>query len=285
MSPVAVPADRRFRRSHVRPVRRRARWWSGVRTLFTIATLVGVLLFALYRAETSLRQISMLTIDRIVVSGNDHLSAEAVREALRGMRNQNIVFVDLGLWRQHLLATPWVRDAVLRRSLPSTVRVLVSERQVVALGRVDGDLYLIDESGALLDRYGPAYTELDVPIVDGLTPGVNQPADPARAALASRLLASIAREPELAHLLSQVDVADVRNAAVILKEDAALIYLGQEQFVERLQMYRQLASTLREQVQEIDSVDMRFDDRVYVRPAHQQRRATPVALKTAGSGQ
>jgi hypothetical protein len=58
----------------------------------------------------------------------------------------------------------------------------------------------------------------------------------------------------------------VHNAAVILTGDSAKIQLGEDRFLARLQGYLDLAVTLRERVAEIDSVDLRFDDRIYVRP-------------------
>ena len=53
----------------------------------------------------------------------------------------------------------------------------------------------------------------------------------------------------------------------MLQDDAALLHLGEDKFLERLQSYVDLAPALREQVREIDYVDLRFGDRVYVRPA------------------
>ena len=40
-----------------------------------------------------------------------------------------------------------------------------------------------------------------------------------------------------------------------------------QKFLERLQSYVDLAPALRERVSEIDYVDLRFGERVYVRPA------------------
>jgi hypothetical protein len=67
--------------------------------------------------------------------------------------------------------------------------------------------------------------------------------------------------------VSQIDVADIHNAAVILEGDPAVIYIGTDRFRPRLESYLELAVTLRERVPSIDYVDLRFDDRIYVRPA------------------
>ena len=90
--------------------------------------------------------------------------------------------------------------------------------------------------------------------------------DEPRAGLAARVIAQLKPKPEVLRRLSQIDVSDAHNAAVILAGDPAVIYVGEDQFLPRLQSYVELAAALRERVPEIDSVDLRFDDRIYVRP-------------------
>ena len=140
-------------------------------------------------------------------------------------------------------------------------------------------MYLVDERGILIDQYGPPYSDLDLPIIDGLaTPSSDgTAADTARAELASRVIASIRTKPDLAKKLSQVDVTDLHNASVILNGDPAVIYVGEDQFLQRLQQYVELAPTLRERVPDIDYVDLRFDERIYVRPTGKPGKARDVA--------
>ena len=101
--------------------------------------------------------------------------------------------------------------------------------------------------------------------------------DVARAELAARLIAAVRSRPELARQLSQIDVTDVHNASVILSGDPAVIYVGEDQFLQRLQQYVELAPTLRERVPDIDYVDLRFDERIYVRPTGKPGKARDVA--------
>ena len=61
------------------------------------------------------------------------------------------------------------------------------------------------------------------------------------------------------------DVSRERNVVVMLDEDTTWLHLGAEKFVERLSNYIELAPTLQEQFKEIDYVDLRFDERVYVK--------------------
>jgi cell division septal protein FtsQ len=68
-------------------------------------------------------------------------------------------------------------------------------------------------------------------------------------------------------------VTDPHNAAVLLAGDPALVYLGDERFLARLQSYLDLRDALRARVSAIDYVDVRFDDRIYVHPAGESRKS------------
>ena len=277
MSAVAAPADRRFRRAHVKPARRKRTWrglaWPAIR----YGLVAAVASLAVYRGVQVSANAHLLEVNRIVVHGNERLSKGEVLAVLSGLRGESLLWTDLDAWRRRLLSSPWVRDAALRRSLPATVDVVVSERQPIGIGRINGgDMYLVDERGVIIDQYGPQYADLDLPIIDGLA-ALNQDGsltDERRADLAARLITALRTKPQVARRVSQIDVTDLHNAAVILSGDPAVIQLGEDQFLPRLQGYLELAPALRERVADIDYVDLRFDDRIYVRPA-----SAPSALR------
>lgn len=275
MSTVAAPADRRFRRVHVKPARRKRNRWTLVRPLAQYGVVALVLMYGLYRGSGLAATAHLLRVDHITVRGNERLSKGEVLAVLNGLRGESLLGLDLDRWRTQLLASPWVRDAAVRRSVPSTVEVVVSERQPMGIGRVSGGLYLVDERGVIIDQYGPPYADLDLPIIDGLSAGTDggSSTDEGRAALATRIIAALKARPPIARRLSQIDVTDLHNASVILNGDPAVVEIGEDHFLARLEAYIELAPTLRDLVANIDYVDLRFDDRIYVRPAGKPVRA------------
>ena len=282
---VAAPSDKRFRRSHVRPARRRRPWTGRGWPIARLSVAVALALYGAYRGAHLVLSAEALQVTRITVSGNVRLSKGEIVALMDGLRGQSMVTADLESWRKKLMASPWVGSAAMRRVLPGTIAVAISERQPMGIGRLGDGLYLIDQQGTIIDEFGPNYAEFDLPIIDGLAgpPRDGSPLiDDARAALAARLLFSLEARPDLAKRVSQVDVRDVRDAVVILKNDPALVRLGDDQFVERLQSYLDLAPALRERVADIDYVDLRFDDRIYVRPHTQVRAARGEERKTRG---
>jgi cell division septal protein FtsQ len=153
--------------------------------------------------------------------------------------------------------------------------VVIVERRPIGIGRLKNGLFLVDEAATIIDRMGPQYADLDLPIIDGLggPGGTGAPAaDPPRAELAARVIGAFKTNQEVARRLSQVDVSDLHNARVILADDPAVIWLGRDRFLERLQGYLEMEPALRERVERIDHVDVRFENRIYVRPAGKQTR-------------
>jgi cell division septal protein FtsQ len=266
---VAVAADRRFRRAHVRPPRRRHAWTRLVPLVRAVAALTC---FAGggYLLEQQVAHARALRIDRIAVRGNARLSTGEVLVLLEGLRGQHVLTLRLDEWRRRVLSSPWVGHATLRRVLPATVEVAIRERQPMAIGRIGRELYLIDAEGRVIDEYGPSYVQFDLPIVDGLgasPDGGEAAVDEDRAELARRLLASVGRAPALLRRVSQIDVSNTRDAVVLLADDTTLVHLGDDQFAERLQSYVELAAALHHRVGEMEYVDVRFDSHIYVRPA------------------
>jgi cell division protein FtsQ len=226
--------------------------------------------YAGYRATTLVLHASALQVRRIAVHGNVRISSGEVQALVDGLRGSSILTADLESYKRRLMESPWVADVALRRVLPSTVEVFVSERRPIGLCRLGNALYLVDAGGTLIDEFGPQYSEFDLPIIDGLVaaPSKGQPTiDEGRAELAARVLEALAPRKDIAERISQMDVRDVHDAVVMLQDDTALLHLGEEKFLERLQSYVDLAPALRDRVRDIDYVDLRFGDRVYVRPA------------------
>jgi cell division septal protein FtsQ len=266
--PVAAPADKRFRRSHVHPGKKR-RWLPSWRTLAVGVVVLVVVVYGVFRVAGVALKANALTINTITIEGTHRMALGEAMALLDGLRGSSMVTADLESWRQKLLDAPWVADASIRRVFPGTVAVFISEREPLGIGRIHKTLYLIDQEGSVIDEFGPKYADFDLPIIDGLdSPGSDrdEAAGAQRAGLAGRVLADFQRRPDLARLVSQVDVSNASDAVVILKDDSALLHTGDAHFADRVQSYLELAARVREDVPQIEAVDLRFGDNWFVKP-------------------
>jgi cell division septal protein FtsQ len=274
--PVSAPADKRFRRSHVRPTRHtpwRSRWLKRLAG----AAIVVALAFSVFGVAGYALSSKRLAIQHIEVRGNVRISNSEVRALLSDLIGTNVLTADIGASLDRLRRdSKWVADAEIRRVFPASVAVGLTEKRAFAIARDGEDLHLIDQTGIIIDSFGPDYAEFDLPVVNGLvsSPGAGLLIDLDRFALARRALGALQPRPDLAKRVSEIDVSDQRDVVFLLNDDTALIHVGADHFLERLQTYVELASTLRQRVPDIDHVDMRYmsyGGRVYVRPRHQER--------------
>jgi cell division protein FtsQ len=277
---VTAPSDRRFRRSQVPAARRRhprARpLWRALKVVVLLGLFAGVVSWI----AGSAIDLPWLRVQHLRVHGNQRVHEGEVVALLEGMTGQSLLAVDLERWRSRLFASAWVADATLRRRLPGTIDVELRERVPMGIARAGTDLFLIDAAGTVIDEYGPRYADCDLPIVDGIivTPVSVPPAiDRPRGQLVSRLMSELRTRPDLAKRVSQIDASNLHDVHVILEGDPAVVRLGETQFVERLGSYVGLQATLREQVPDIDYVDVRFGERVYVGVA--QAAGGPAAVR------
>jgi len=272
----AVATDKRFRRAHVKPARKRSSTSKQVWLAARLLALVTVVGYGAYRGVTLIAAASSLQISHLSVRGHERLSAGEVLGLVEGLRGQNILAVSLDEWQKKLLSSPWVESATIRRVLPSTLEISVHERRPMGIGRLGTAMYLIDAHGVIIDEYGPSYADIDLPIIDGLATSPRDGGsliDIARAEFAARVIGAVAARPEIAKRISQLDVGDLHDAVAILDGDPALLRLGDTDFVARLQQYVDLAPALRERLTAIDYVDLRFDQRLYVRPVKTMAQA------------
>jgi cell division septal protein FtsQ len=262
---VSVQADRRFRRTDASVDRRRRTrrliWRMGGWTLPVVAVSA-----ATWWVATTLLQVEALRVQEISIEGNHRLSSAEVEHLVEGLRSENILKVNFDRYERRLLDSPWVADVTLFRALPARITIQVVERVPMAIARISGELFLVDRTGVVIDEYGQAHREIDLPLVDGLTdPGASSLTPvPERVQLAQACLMAFESSPGLFARLSQVDVSNPHDAVVVLDDDAALLHLGAERFAERLQGYLDLRPTLRDRYRRMDYVDLRFDGRVYL---------------------
>ena len=182
---------------------------------------------------------------------------------------------DLAAYRRRLLESPWVADVALRRVLPSTVEVFVSERRPIGLCRLGSQLYLVDRAGHGDRRVRPAVRR--VRPADHRRPGARAAGGRAgdrrraRGARGARHRRARGRKRPRAAPLADRRRATRTTPSCCSTTTPRSLHLGEERFLERLQSYVELAPALRERVPEIDYVDLRFDERVYVRPVNTAR--------------
>ncbi|HEY7820746.1 MAG TPA: FtsQ-type POTRA domain-containing protein [Vicinamibacteria bacterium] len=205
-----------------------------------------------------------LEIDRILVEGNERLSEGEILELIEVEAATSILTLDLGETRRKLLRSAWVKDVELKRMLPATLTLEIVERTPVAVAALS-ELYLLAEDGTILDQLPPFYDVGKLVLVRGLADQAGRvSAD--RAALAGRMAEALLADERLSLWISEVDVAEGPDSVTLRLRDSPLsILVSEGSMVPRLNEVAPLLAGLGERLPGMEVLDLRFQNRVYVR--------------------
>jgi cell division protein FtsQ len=199
----------------------------------TVAVIVGVLLFAGYRAAASA---SFFQVRNVDVSGTARVSPDEIRAIVRSGAAQTGVWrADLDAISRELKKVAWVREAVVSRVLPDGLRVRISEREPRAVVRTsEGKFVWVDDDAVSLGAASPA----DQIFMRGWD---EERSESARAQNRERveMFLEMTRDLEakgISRRVSEVNLGDLRDVRAQLTGDDSQIeiQLGREDFGNRL---------------------------------------------------
>jgi cell division protein FtsQ len=188
----------------------------------TVASSYGLLRYA----RTSPR----FAIKTVEVEGARRRDRAALARTAGAAPGANVFAFDAEAARAALLADPWVEDASAARSLPSTVRLRVREREATALVALDRGLSLVGPDGVPFKRFEPG-DPADLVLITGFEGGGGVAADREGFIALVKIAQEVIRDYERMalskrHPLQQVHVTDEGGLDVVVGRDAVVLSLG-----------------------------------------------------------
>jgi len=105
-------------------------------------------------------------VERVTVDGRRNSTDAAITAALGAGPDTLMLAFDTAAAKERLEAVPWIRHAQVMRLLPSTLQVVIEEREPYAVWQNKGRTFVVDDQGAVL---APALPQAfpDLPLVVG----------------------------------------------------------------------------------------------------------------------
>ncbi|MEE8660943.1 hypothetical protein CGLAMM_06265 [Acetobacteraceae bacterium EV16G] len=201
---------------------------------------------------------TLLPINHIDIIGARLTSRAEVEKALGAARGKPIFSFAIADAQKRLSALLFVSNVTVQRRMPDTVRIVLEERDPLAIWQIKGKFMLINRDGAqIADAFGlrdhvRAFMSLPLVVGDG--------ADKA----APDFLAALAEAPTVRPFVAASIRVGHRRWTLLLK-DGTQIYLpeGHErEALKRLTLYQQKFRLLERPV---PLIDMRLPDRMVIR--------------------
>lgn len=198
-----------------------------------------------------------MKITKIIITGCNLTSESEVKDALGIHVGDSIFTFSVHDAQQRLDALPFVDHALLKRQLPNTIIIHITERTPFAVWQHQGQFKLIDRKGQIVDDHGMSGKDgqafLKLPLVVGL--GANTEG--------AELLDILSTQPEIKkHVVAAVRVGnrrwnlDLKNGTVVL--------LPENQELPALQRLNRLQKDIQLLDRPIKTIDLRLADRLII---------------------
>lgn len=208
----------------------------------------------------------------IVFSGNTYLSEKELKAIVGQDRLSLLSPLKRIAWR--LQASPWIKEARLKKEYPRLL-VQVVEAEPVALLESATGLYLISDAGRMLQPIENAMPFLPV-IVGQYAPG-------SEAFTEAVSLARAVKETGLAAEKNRVEIKGLEQGAedLMMSVDGLDVKVGKGQYEEKILRYAELSEEIARRNIAVDYVDLRFANRVVVKAVPEAEKKEKAANKEA----
>jgi cell division protein FtsQ len=220
--------------------------------------------------------------DAVEIQGVKNASRAHVMEVAGADIGRNVFFVPLDERKKQLEQIPWVQEATVMRLLPNRIAVTIHERTPVAFAQIGSRISLIDANGVVMGLPADRKTKYSFPVIRGITDTEPLSSRAAAMKIYNRLVSELGA-PEgdsnasssspnggtnYVKQLSEVDLSDPENVKVTANDPGGtmVVHLGKEDFLPRYKLYVSHIAEWRQQFQNVQSVDLRYEGQVIVNP-------------------
>jgi cell division protein FtsQ len=220
--------------------------------------------------------------DAVEITGVKNASRAHVMEVAGADIGRNVFFVPLDDRKKQLEQIPWVQEATVMRLLPNRIAVTIHERTPVAFAQIGSRTSLIDANGVVMGLPANRQTKYSFPVIRGITDTEPLSSRAAAMKIYNRLVSELgATDGEgtasssrpnggtnYVKQLSEVDLSDPENVKVTANDPGGtmVVHLGAQDFLPRYKLYVAHIAEWRQQFQNVQSVDLRYEGQVIVNP-------------------
>ncbi len=196
-----------------------------------------------------------LKVERVTLQGRNRAPAEDIYRAVNTEQGASLGHLDLEAIRERVEALGWVEHAAIARHWPDTLHVSIVERSPYAIWQINGELNLIDASGAVIK-----------PVALNSYPGALLVVGPGAETQAADLLPRLEARPEVrARVVAAQRVSERRwNLKLMNGGEARLPENGLEAALDKLERLQTERAMLDRPV---EYIDIRNTDQIILKPS------------------
>ncbi|MFP4158102.1 MAG: cell division protein FtsQ/DivIB [Desulfobacterales bacterium] len=239
----------------------------------SVAAAIGVMGLVFASGYGWLTGCSYFRAESIEITGAERLGQKQILEAAKISKGVNILSVNLSTASKRLLALPWVAEVEIRRDLPDSFAINVTEHRPMAVIEL-GSRFLVNSSGEIFKEAGSGdFTEL--PLIKGAEYRDWKDGGKVAESVMSVITRGKGSESVLpAERIKRIEV-DRELGLTVITEDfpAEKIYMGFGGYENKYLRLSKIFSYLerRGASSRFEEIDLRYPDRIVAKPAEAKK--------------
>ena len=142
----------------------------AIMTTLKVTTAAGAVILTAVGAHAGYEAASekhYFDVTSVTVSGNRLVTKESVLSLVEPLEGKNILEQSLKLLGEKIETDPRIKSVSIQRELPGALTIMIKERQPVAIIKTSAALWLIDGSGAVIEK-APVENDYRLPLITGV---------------------------------------------------------------------------------------------------------------------
>jgi cell division protein FtsQ len=226
---------------------------NGILVFLALITVAGVV----YLLDVAFK--SAFVVRTIVFSGNTRLSDDELK-TLSGLKGgENLLTLSGRAMAGKMAKSRWIESVSIRKELPDKIIMKINEARPFALLDMKGRLFLVDDSGTMLEKL----KESTVPFLPVIT---GNPFREKEAFCEAIRLAKAIKDTGISATKDHVEIIAHKPEELSANFDGILVKIGPGDYEEKLKRLIQVENEIRKRQIPVDYIDLRFANRVVVKP-------------------
>lgn len=238
----------------------KSRWL--LKTGILIILIVGVYFGMRYVFHLAGR--TLFPVKEIVFYGNKHLTDSELKGIMGLKGNEGLLGISSKEFSAKLLRSPWVKSVSFRKDFPDRFLIKIEEAVPFALLMRKGRTFFVDDAGDLLEEVKNDTIPF-LPIISG------EPFKDKASFLEALDLARAVKVKGLINLKNRIEiiVPPAGSEDISMQADGAFIKVGSGDYEDKIERLLELEGEIARRGIPVDYIDLRFANRVVVKPVNE----------------
>lgn len=205
---------------------------------------------------------SVFQIRSIVITGNEHLTDEELKNMAGLSTDENLFSVSGRKIFLKMMASPWMRSVVVRKEFPDRLLINIREAEPFALLDMKGKLFIVDDRGVMLEEL----RDIAIPFLPII---LSNPYREKEAFQEAITLAKAIKNTGLLYRKDHIEIISHKSQEMSVNMDDIVVKVGEGEYEDKLARLADIEEEIKSRNIAVDYIDLRFANRVLVSPVHE----------------